>query len=254
LVENKLGIYNPFPIPFDSIGIEYKWPYRITNAIIELDLFDLEEKSNILRQLIDLDCQSFELWFAANVPYSSMYDIIRIFDDSGVKSIDLVLSQTAACQTVEKLKSYPRVHSIYVTNQDGTSISNTPARPTDRIGSSVGLQSRYQWIVSAEVYVESLHANVGLNGTISINRRGEVKIRPNHNRVFGNIYHSSIPQILENSGLTDFWKITKDMIPGCNQCAHRNMCYDEDEIVEVHSQYTKSTPCDQYKKYLSISV
>ncbi|HVI46139.1 MAG TPA: hypothetical protein VM802_14790, partial [Chitinophaga sp.] len=115
LYDKELIFFTPVPESFPPISLVYESPVRITNAIIDTDPSHARLPwRRMAAQLSALGCGHLEIrcFSACSVAY--FIDVLRYFDDTRIRSIDLIMRYTYDSDATISflLAEFPRVTGI----------------------------------------------------------------------------------------------------------------------------------------------
>lgn len=236
LQTNDWGFYTDSPQNFPDILLNWKSPYFITNAIIELGKRNNNWKK-IVGQLEDLACQSLEVRMFEEISFSQMESFVSLLDSSSIKSLSAyvpyVEHQAKLGWYKNICKKHYRISSLIVYNspfneqvfhKNGTAIIFTDQNVNFK--TNCGLISDRYFTINMPLFTEAHHHNTCLNRKISIDTEGNIKNCPSMKESYGNIRDTTLQEALEKPGFKKYWNITKDQVEGCKDCEFRYICTD----------------------------
>jgi SPASM domain peptide maturase of grasp-with-spasm system len=248
---------------FPDLGMDYLNPSVITNAILELDEINNDLINEIIAQLEMLGCKYIDLKFYANKNYSFFIDLLHLFDNSIITSINVFAKFDSQHLNIENVKdvckSYYRVQQFFLHSAeipqiiDMNSVSTiyvTEEKITNH--SSCGIISPIYFSTNLYTFTESQKHNTCLNRKISIDVEGNIKNCPSMVKSYGNIRDTTLKEAIEKPSFKDMWYIHKDQIEVCKDCEFRHICTDcRAYIQDPNNIYSKPAKCS-YNPYTSV--
>lgn len=243
--------------------ISYRWdaPHIIENAIIDVNENSDHNYGDILSQLEELGCKALQVRFFAKLASESLHRILKLFSNSRIESIELLLAYSADINEEnirDLLSRYKRIISLTfhscpsapekgVYNREGVKIEYT-----DQVINSsdhCGFISPRSFHLAIDTFMESQQFNTCLNRKISIDVNGEIKNCPSMNFSYGNIKSTRLEEGLSRDGFKKYWQINKDQIEVCRDCEFRYICSDCRAFTDKEgSLYAKPLKCN-YNPY-----
>ncbi|MGE0090896.1 MAG: grasp-with-spasm system SPASM domain peptide maturase [Bacteroidales bacterium] len=259
LVKNEFGFYctKDELVFFPELDLEWDYPARITNAIIDLNKSSDYCLLNVFQQLEMLNCKDIQIRIFDVLDYNQIEKIISYSDGSIIKSIELLICYNENITNNELFalsKKYTRIKTIVIHGSYKDDIVTDPQRKL-----FIPIQYRIQKIVSEqdcgrvsvkdfsinnEMFTESLKFNTCLNRKISINTEGEIKNCPSLKKTFGNIKSVKLEDVCKMDEFRKLWEINKDKIKVCKDCEFRYICTDcRAYIKDKDDIYSKPLKC-----------
>lgn len=238
LISNEFTFFTNTPHFFPKISLEWKSPFRINNAIIELN--DNTDFREIIYQLNNLKCKNIEFrLYDSNIDLSVIYKVIILIENECliISNIIFVLpyqekvndllhtiissSSRALNFIVYNAKKELTIEKVYQKNNTIQYISSSIDS-----NKSCGCVHKLNFAINIELYTESLNHNTCLNRKISIDIDGNIKNCPSMAQNFGNIKNTTLEEALSHPDFKKYWNVTKDHIEVCKDCEFRHICTD----------------------------
>ena len=257
LINNELAFYSnkrdkkKFPL----INLDFKLPQKISNAIIEIEIFDVDKVENIVSQLDNLHCSAIEIRLFSKIELHQIETLIKLFQGSVIKEIDLVLidNNFSFGDLNYFFPIYQRLKRIIVgsskTNKSYTDffIPVSEIIFTNRqihLPTCCGNFGQNQFYNNLTFISESQKYNTCLNGKVTIDKDGNIKNCPSSMTSFGNVNEVSIATVISNDLFVEKWTINKDQILVCQDCEFRYICMDCRAYLEdPQNIYSKPLKC-----------
>ncbi|MEI6764984.1 MAG: grasp-with-spasm system SPASM domain peptide maturase [Bacteroidota bacterium] len=223
---------------FPPISDTWDYPAMISNAIIMLDEHSTYSSSEVLRQLIGLNCYRLQIITLHKVPVSFWLKLFKEFNTSAISTVEIYTRYNIDIDPGEYLKLFDefcRIKIIFLHCADKNEYLNIGENGMCQIYKSIqtitsenlcGCINRNYFNVNISLFTESQHHNTCLNRKVCIAATGDIKNCPSMSRSFGNIKDSTIAEAIEKQGFKDMWNIRKDEIEVCKACEFRHMCTD----------------------------
>jgi SPASM domain peptide maturase of grasp-with-spasm system len=245
ITQNELGFIcdQDELICFPKLSLEYESPYKITNALLDVDV-----ETNLLKsidEIISAKCEHLQirLYCFAKEPEVPLHIILNMFEGSSIKSIDLYLKNHSEVDNhvyEELLISNPRLNFICCYNAE-RDISKVIYPFCNKLFHTTQIdlselhcgQISYELLaINIEAFTEAQKFNSCLNNKVSIDKEGNIKNCPSMTESFGNIRNTSLQEAIEKIGFKKYWGVNKDLIHVCKDCEFRYMCTDCRAYVE----------------------
>lgn len=264
LLENEFGFFCSKDELgfFPELNLEWDYPAKITNAIIDINKSSNYSLLNVFQQLDTLNCKDIQVRIFDVLDYSKIEEIISYSDGLRIKSIELLICYNENITEKDLFalsKKNKRVKIIVIHSSIKDEIIVDQKR-----NYLIPIQYRKQKIVSEkecgkvlvkdfsinnEMFTESLKFNSCLNRKISINTNGEIKNCPSLKKSFGNIENVNLKDVCKMDEFSKLWNINKDTIKVCKDCEFRYICSDcRAYICDENDIYSKPMKCD-YNPY-----
>lgn len=265
LLNKDLAFITSEPNSFPEIKMDWKSPNLISNAIIDFDKQSNHDMEKIISELSDLACIAVELRFYSEYSLSKIKSILHCFDDSRIKSIELVIvyqlefSKESLCNL---MADYQRLSSISITSSPENKSFNFNSDfdnlhyVTAKVDSSAccGQISPRNFSVNIPMVTESFHFNSCLNRKVGIDVFGNIKNCPSSHESFGNTSQDSIIKTVKKEEFKKKWFTNKDQIKICQDCEFRYICVDCRVFIENSSDpFSKPKKCS-YDPYQAVWI
>jgi SPASM domain peptide maturase of grasp-with-spasm system len=243
---------------FPKLSQEWHYPFKISNALLDLNKNSDYNIFFALGQLEKLHCKHLEIRFYDNISFFEIEKIMLFIDDSEyiISSIGIALPYTKNIIKSDYqilLKTYPRLSYLIIHN----SLKEEFIKPIrDKVGyliyskknlisqNGCGVINSNYFISNIKNYTESLKFNSCLNRKISIDIDGNIKNCPSMLESFGNINTTTLEDALNKPNFKKYWNITKDQIDVCKDCEFRYICTDCRAYKEnPENDYSKPLKC-----------
>lgn len=257
LITNNFGFYCNSLSEFENFeycGENFELPFDLSYLIIDLsneNNFDL----NIIEQIIDCKITYLQIRFCEDISISELKFVLKqceLLNDSFVQEISFVFKFNIDLYFFIKNKTIFINKFLNFTfhscdNNNVETFSNLTFNfIVDRliIPISCGNIRKSNFVYNDFFYLESKQNNTCLNRKISIDKDGNIKNCPSMNRVFGNIKHTTLKNVLKIPDFNFFWNISKDQIDVCKDCEFRHICTDCRAYLEKpEDNYSKPLKC-----------
>ncbi|MFN8244336.1 MAG: grasp-with-spasm system SPASM domain peptide maturase [Ferruginibacter sp.] len=260
LEENEYGFWTSTPECFPDMSLEWDFPGKISNAIIEF----VPEKSKYdinkaIRQLEQLRCKYLQIRLFGPCPASWVRRLLKNFRGSYFSVIDLLWPYSNEADFAEMLNLLREEHRIipltiygcrnpevekHISDTDRFLLSRvhissenfSPGKVKEKIDTG-------SFTINTEFFTEACHFNTGLNRKICIDHQGRIRNHVQHAGSYGDISSTPLAGVVDSLAFRKHWKICNDMIMVCKDCEHRYMCQSNSEIAEKKGQYYKKNMC-----------
>ena len=259
LADNEFGFYcsKDELVFFPELNLEWDYPARITNAIVDLNKSSSYTLSNVFQQLEILNCKDIQIRIFDVLDYDQIEKIISYTDGSRIKSIELLISYNKNITYKDLFtlsNKYTRIKTIVIHSshkdeilRDQQRIYFIPIQYRKRkiiSEQDCGRVSVKDFSINNEMFTESLKFNTCLNRKISINTEGEIKNCPSLEKSFGNIENVKLKDVCKMDEFKKLWDINKDKIKVCKDCEFRYICTDcRAYIKDKDDIYSKPMKC-----------
>lgn len=242
LIDNELAFYcSKKEIKrFPQLQLTYKYPAKITNAILDFDeKSDYKIKDIIQNFLIPSNCRHIQIRCFDSVNFDFLEALTTEINNCFIKSVAIIIkdsfndnySQITKWVTCNrKIKSLV-LHSsnenkIIQEENYGSSVIVT-TRQKLKSETNCGIIDHDYFNITIESFSESLCSNSCLNRKISIDKEGNIKNCPSMKETFGNVKTvQSLDSVIKNPDFYKYWNISKDKIKTCMHCEFRHICTD----------------------------
>lgn len=240
LLEEELAFFTETPEWFPKMNLQWDAPFRVTNAIIDINKTSAFEIQNALYQLDELNCKHLQIRFFKEVVVKDIEEIIFYLNEleSIITSVNFVFPFNTSFkkEAINKLRfENTRLSSmiIYGHKKDEFLAPIDAKRgyvilSKKNINSKIhcGVISSQFFAINIKSFTESQHYNSCLNRKISIDINGDIKNCPSMPQSYGNINDTTLEEALNKPGFKKYWNITKDDIEVCRDCEFRYVCTD----------------------------
>jgi SPASM domain peptide maturase of grasp-with-spasm system len=255
LEEKECIFFTNTPERFPPLNLEWDYPHRVSNAIIDCDKESDFDIIDILSQLDNLNCKSIQIRFFCKKDKEEIYYLLDYLKKSQsiIQSVEIYLkeSQWTTKGEIEKLLSkYPRIIKLCIYSakeKEIISLGNKHIIFTDEKISNethCGVISMNYFSINMKTFSESKNFNSCLNRKISVDKRGNIKNCPSMTKNYGNVKSTTLDETINNSDFKKVWNITKDQIDVCKNCEFRYVCTDCRAYIEnPNDKYSKPLKC-----------
>jgi len=237
LEEKECVFYTDTPENFPKLNLEWDYPHKISNAIIDFNKNSNFDIISIINQLNDLRCKNIQLRFFDVIDNNQINLILSHIQSlkSIITSVEIIAKEhdwTSNVNIRELIFKYPRLTgvTIHSSNKDElTSLGNKHIIYTKQVVNSethCGIISMKYFSINLKTFTESNNYNSCLNRKISIDTNGNIKNCPSMQEDFGHISTTALKDVLEVKEFKTKWGITKDEINVCKDCEFRYVCTD----------------------------
>lgn len=263
LLNNDLAFLTDTPELFPKLEIDWKEPFLITNAIIDIDKTSSFSVKSVLTQLSDINCKFIQLRFYRKAPINEVTDLLKFLNSTQSNSIgiDILLPFDYSLNDqyyILLFKKFKRLNSLIIhSSPKGKKIKNIDhsryyINTEVEISSEkyCGFVDKSLFSINTKTYTEAIKFNSCLNRKISIDKHGEIKNCPSMKLSFGNIRNVLLKEVLLVKDFKKYWNVNKDKITVCQECEFRYICTDCRAYLENPEDYkSKPLKCgyDPYK-------
>lgn len=253
LSDNDWGFFTNTPKEFPKLSLEWKSPYIITNAILDIDNKSEIRFQDVINQINELGCNALQIRNFGDCCIEKIEKILASLEGSRVQSAEVLINSNQ-CENLElvlkKLKKFNRVRVIGVFESpeeiiiDENSIRINYTSTSLNSAKHCGFINENFFAINIQTFTEAQKHNTCLNRKISIDTEGNIKNCPSMKESFGNIKDTTLAEALEKPGFKQYWNITKDQIDVCKDCEFRYICTDCRAYVEnPEDMYSKPLKC-----------
>lgn len=258
-IANDYGFFTTIPKNFPKIKLEWDYPAKFTNCILDFDNNSTYLEVDIINNLVGFGCLDFELRFFQPISFQKISESISIVDSNkDIKNIEILMP---FCDKIEYLyKKYnkitrllvfdaPEDKSVYNKISDCAIIFSKKKKLSEK---SCGIIDKKFFTAGLRNVTEAIKFNSCLNRKISIDRNGYYKNCPSQEKNFGHSGQTNINNLIENESFYSLSKINKDKIKTCKICEFRYLCSDCRVFIEdPNDEYSKPLKCG-YDPYTGI--
>ena len=248
---------------FPKINLQWDFPAKISNSIIEIDEENQNELQKTVNQLINIGCYYFQIFSKSIYSLGFWETFLESIKFSPIKLIDIFTAYYTGIDFVQLKKlinKHKRLKLFFIFNskEDGFAEKNEDgygniyhSKQSIELTKNCGLINHNYFNVNIQLFTESQHYNTCLNRKICIDKNGEIKNCPAMSRSFGNIKDTTLEEAINKPGFKDLWGIRKDDIDVCKDCEFRYMCTDcRAFIKDPNNIYSQPAKCP-YNPYIA---
>jgi SPASM domain peptide maturase of grasp-with-spasm system len=255
LQEKEYGFYTNEPQNFPALNEDVRDPSRISNAIVDIGKELQLDLQKFAGELSENACQAIVLRFLENTSLDHLKQILRTFDHSTIRAVEVVLPYAGYLENIDAVESlsreFPRCRRVLIYNApvsvmhelNYTTVIYTNFYITEHSG--CGYISPHYFVINNAAYFEARKFNSCLNRKISVDKEGNVKNCPAMVENFGK-YNAldSLETLLADPRFTRQWEIKKDDVSVCKDCEFRYICPDCRAFVKDKGDlYSKPLRC-----------
>ena len=257
-LENEEYIFfTDTPQYFPKMDLRWEEPFKITNAIIDIDEHSPELSwESIIDEFEKLGCKHIQIRSFSDKPLSFFEDILLKCENKRVVSVELIVKYQSDFDKrllFDFCNKYPRVFAIYAHLAPSTETLHISEKgmghlffTQDKITSSnhCGIISPDYFTINIKTFTEAQKHNTCLNRKISIDTEGYIRNCPSMKEHYGNIKDTRLQEALEHPDFKKYWFINKDQIAVCKDCEFRYICTDCRAYIEnPEDMYSKPLKC-----------
>lgn len=255
LIKNDIGFFGAKKDleTLQNISLEWDFPSRISNAIIDVDSYTKYEITDILKQLNTLSCFHVQIrsYFPTRIKW--VQKIIETSKLLSIRTIEFVIPFSNNCYKMfcEMDEGLKRKFLIifYDCKDNIVETSNVQISNKKFDLNSCGVIKTQYFSATMNHFTESQNHNTCLNRKISIDVNGEIKNCPSMQKSYGNIKDTTLEEALNKQGFKDVWNIKKDDIKVCQDCEFRHICTDCRAFIDNPNDiYSRPAKCN-YNPY-----
>ena len=256
LLANEYIFFSDEPDRFPSLCLDWRSPHEVTNAIIDFDEKTSHDIAHIVSELESVRCPMVQLRFYYSIPISSLHNILKEFEGSGIRTIELVIQYALFDkeELLNLLDLYRRVSMVLITSSPKErelkhKLTNSRIIFRKEVVDSpqcCGTISPNNFRVNVPLFTESQKFNSCLNRKVGIDARGNFKNCPTSTKVFGSLSREKLADVVKTESFQKVWNVNKDMILICKDCEFRYVCTDCRVIVP--GEFSKPSKC-KYDPY-----
>mgnify|MGYP003629679815 CR=1 FL=1 len=243
LEEKNCVFYTDSPDSFPKMSLDWHYPHKISNAILDYDSLSKYNIEKVLEELDELRCKSIQIRFFSEVDKKKILSILQFLDKikSMITSVEIILKNS-------DWTTPPNIKLLFLNNLRLTSFSvhssnkneiiefgSKYAVYTDQIIDSeyhCGIISKNYFSINLTTFSEAFNKNSCLNNKISVDKRGKIKNCPSMSEDFGTVGLINLKDVIEQPKFNTIWNVTKDQIHVCKDCEFRYVCTDCRAYVE----------------------
>jgi SPASM domain peptide maturase of grasp-with-spasm system len=239
-------------ILFSSLNLNFRIPYIISNAILDLSEEPVYNIDSALKQLEQLNCPHIQIRFYYPINIEILTKICQDVAISSFRSIEIISiwENTIELSEIERaLANAPKFINLDFYCKEMPTISSISPKILFHEKYSLnelhcGVIHKKFFASNITLFTEAQHHNTCLNRKISIDVNGEIKNCPSMAKSYGNIKDTTLAEAIEKPGFKDLWDINKDKIHVCKDCEFRYICTDCRAYIENPEDiYSKPLKC-----------
>ena len=257
LEQEEYIFFTDTPQYFPKMDLRWEEPFKITNAIIDIDAnsHDLPW-THLINEFEKLGSKHIQIRSFSDKPLSFFEDILLKCENKRVVSVELVIKYQKGFDKqllFDFCNKHARVSVIYAhtaPTNDALHISEQGMGhilfTTDEITSSnhCGIISPDYFTINIKTFTEAQKHNTCLNRKISIDTEGYIRNCPSMKEHYGNIKDTTLQEALVHPDFKKYWFVNKDQISVCKDCEFRYICTDCRAYVEnPEDMYSKPLKC-----------
>lgn len=256
LVREDLIFFTETPNQFPDLGLIWKSPSHITNAIIDVSELSALPWQSILADLDNLGCKFLQIRFFSDESLSGIKNVLDIMEGKIIEGVDIFLRydpQILPNEYIGFLNNNSRMSILYLFNHEINECFYTAPYNDghifyikENISTSLHCGQIFpkDFSINIPTFTESHHHNSCLNRKIAIDVEGNIKNCPSMPNSFGNIRDITLLEALEHRDFKKYWNITKDHVEVCKDCEFRYICTDCRAYIENPDDvYSKPLKC-----------
>jgi SPASM domain peptide maturase of grasp-with-spasm system len=238
LIENEYAFVcdKPFVKYFSKIKLEWDFPSKITNAIIDITTLNKSSLKS-LKELEKLHCYHIQMRFYVKTTLLEFTSLLNELKTYSFETVEFIMpcDELISNEIKALVIAFPFVISIIFSDALITKVEQQQPYNNGSIGyttqkinncNSCGNISPEYFTTEIENFTESQKYNTCLNRKISIDVNGDIKNCPSMKESFGNIQDTSLEQALNKKRFKKLWNVNKDKIKVCQDCEFRHICTD----------------------------
>jgi SPASM domain peptide maturase of grasp-with-spasm system len=223
---------------FPAINMDWEYPALVSNALIDVDESSRHDFATIVTQLEATNCANVEVRLFSTREAAFIESLFEAMELSIIEHVTLITPPIPGYELPQYKALFSRyqrlvtmlVHSCSNTHWQSTALDNlAPIIFTAQEITSAaccGFIHPQYFNATQDFFVEAQQHNSCLNRKISIDVAGNIKNCPAMTQSWGNIQDTSLLNILQEAGFTQYWHINKDKIAICRDCEFRYICHD----------------------------
>jgi SPASM domain peptide maturase of grasp-with-spasm system len=238
LISRDFIFYSNFPDYFPNLELEWDFPAEVSNAVLDIKEFDLENTVSLFHQLETLGCNNVQLRFIQHYSLDVLTFLFSKMSHSIIDNIEVIMPYFNDNET-KKWKNFVkqelRLHFVQFYNAPNyeTLLESKDGRGSvvtikDRFIShkNCGVISPFYFVTNIYAFTEAQQHNTCLNRKISIDTEGYIRNCPSMPEHYGNIKDTTLQEAMQHPDFKKYWFINKDQISVCKDCEFRYICTD----------------------------
>lgn len=236
LLENEYGFITEkdWNHSFPPLSYQYQDYNIVSDVFIELE--DLSFLYKIQPSIKNLEVKHLVIYSKKILSLDQFLEIDNLFRNSPLENIEIYSpfhSDINHTCIKDLNNSTSRIYSLVFYNCIKTPFKtketfrfNINFSPENLKISACGKVDLKYFNTNLPKVLEAVNHNSCLHKKIGIDIDGNIKNCPLMPESFGNIYHSSLEEVLVQSNFKKYWNLTKDKIEVCKDCEFRYICTD----------------------------
>jgi len=248
-------------LSFKDLIIEFDYPAKVSNAIIEIELSN-SKLYEIIYQLESLGCEHLQIYIKDVLDLKDYDYIFSNFKNSRVSSIDIITKYNKKLDNTEILRRFfnseKRLFNIIFYDAIKSKKENFDPFGNKRMlfikdnltFKDCGCMHPMNLQNSMSFFTEAQKHNTCLNRKVYIDIEGNIKNCPAMTKVYGNIKDTKLEEAITKDGFKNLWYVNKDKIDVCKDCEFRYMCSDCRAFIKDDGNiYSQPSKCN-YNPYV----
>ncbi|HPQ35266.1 MAG TPA: grasp-with-spasm system SPASM domain peptide maturase [Tenuifilaceae bacterium] len=250
------GFFTQEPQLFPKISLEWDSPFRLTNAIVEVEKNKLQIAVESIKQITEYGCQTLELRFIDELDFKEIIKIVELISSTRTTCVYIFIKYIPNITFEDLVGTYLShgivggiiLHSSPVYEDFGSRLPSSIFGKIKKIEKKISKinhenQPQPSMVLNISSFTEAYNFNLGLNRKVCINSMGDIKNYLSHEKKYGNVNDKSVSDIVSSNKFQEKWLITKDKIEVCKDCQFRYMCMDNSDVVETKNGYKRVADC-----------
>lgn len=246
-IEKRMGFYSSTNVNFHKYTYEYRSPFKITNAIIEITNEDNYNLFTLIEDLQDLGCYEIELRVKNYASLNFVIEILKKFKTSVIRSFYLICNHKDGQEIYkleDEIESNLKIIQVKIFNCKNNSKKKKNSKIQHIDQDFIDDDGFSGFIINPTYFYEAQTHNASLNQKVSIDEYGNIKNYLGHKKDFGNVNSVRIKDVIEDDDYTKNWKIPNEKIEKCRECQYRFFCLNFSEVYEKDKKIFKNKYCE----------
>lgn len=255
LEENNFIFWTDSIDNFPELDLEWDYPSKITNAIIDYSSSSNFSIINIMDRFNQLGVKNIQIRFFNIIAIAEIDIILKSALKKYIQHIEIIIpySDEFDLNKVQDIcYNHPRINSVILYSAPENNIILTKGIFSniifiqEKITSKAHCGSISPHFFSSNIFhfTEAQNYNTCLNRKIAIDTDGNIKNCPSMPQSYGNIKNTTLEEALNHPDFKKHWNINKDKIHVCKDCEFRYICTDCRAYIENPEDiYSKPLKC-----------
>lgn len=228
---------------FPKLNMEWDYPAKITNAIIDIADNSKHDFGKVFSQLESLGCCHIQIRSFTEKTINFWIDILEQLSETTIKKIEIITKYTAEYNIAILQEIYDanlRLHSFIIHSSPTHSFKQKSKYQKrilfvkERIESNNDCHKIHPsyFSVNVQLFTEAQHYHTYFNRKLSIDIDGSIKNCNSLEQSFGNIKDTKLIDVVLQKEFQALWSITKDQTKICKDCEFRYMCIDSRQPIK----------------------